>query len=116
VIRVTVKATHPHRWKAHNRLIFMRVLERNDRFAYCGLDIPTTLLAIALGNPGAFLLRCMSPEGPRWQHDAEMTTSGTTRRLDRRRSLLYALHHRDHARALAGQTQLVGHRIELSLP
>ena len=47
---------------------------------------------------------------------ARSTTSGTTRRLDRQRSLLFALHHRDHARALAGQTQLVGHRIELGLP
>jgi hypothetical protein len=47
---------------------------------------------------------------------ARSTKSGTTRRLDRQRSLLYALHHRDHARALAGQTQLVGHRIELGLP
>jgi hypothetical protein len=47
---------------------------------------------------------------------ARSTKSGTTRRFDRQRSLLYALHHRDHARALAGQTQLVGHRIELGLP
>jgi hypothetical protein len=38
---------------------------------------------------------------------ARSTTFGTTRRLDRRRLLLYALH-RDHADALAGQTLIIG--------
>jgi hypothetical protein len=35
---MAVNATHPHRRKAHNELIFRRVLERNDRFAYRAIN------------------------------------------------------------------------------
>jgi hypothetical protein len=38
VIRVTFEAAHPHRRKAQNRLIFRRVLERNDGFAYRAIN------------------------------------------------------------------------------